>query len=382
MKHQMFVAFALSVGLAVLSKPSQSRACTAFMLHHGGHVLMAKSYDWHTVDGLLMTNKARVTKKALVLAGRGTKVATWTSRYGSITFNQYGRELPVGGMNEAGLAIEVLWLHRTDYGRPAPSQAALNELQWIQYFLDTCATVAEMIQRAKTVAVIPLYARVHYFACDRTGRCATFEYLSGRLMVHHGATLPFPVLTNHTYQASSTAMRSFLVATSRQAMPSGPGSLARFIRAAALVRRQTRSHGLVSRALAILASVRQPRMTKWQIIYDLTGRRIGYRVVGKGALRWVRLAGRRFFCAAPVMIRDVAGTVKPRYVRHWGRYSFAINRDLIRKTASHLGSKLPSYVIDLVARYPQTATCNRSHRRAGRSGRVGRSDLQQITKRQ
>jgi len=372
MRHQVFVAFGLVVGLAMLSKPSQVRACTAFMLHDHGHVLMAKSYDWHTVDGLLMTNKAYVTKKALVLAGKGVKAATWTSRYGSITFNQYGRELPLGGMNQAGLAIEVLWLHRTDYGRPSPGQSVLNELQWIQYFLDTCATVPDMIRRAKAVTVIPLYAKVHYFACDRTAQCASFEYLNGRLVVHSGTTLPYPVLTNNTYQSSSAAMRSFPVAISRQVMPSGPGSLARFVRAAALATRRRRSHGLVSRALAILASVRQPRLTKWQIVYDLTARRIGYRLAGKGALRWIRLAGRHFSCTTPVMVRDVAGTVAPRYVRHWGRYSFAINRDLIRKTASHLGSKLPSYVIDLVARYPQTATCNRSHRRSGRSGRAGR----------
>jgi choloylglycine hydrolase len=26
----------------------------------------------------------------------------WTSRYGSITFNQYGREFPSGGINEKG----------------------------------------------------------------------------------------------------------------------------------------------------------------------------------------------------------------------------------------------------------------------------------------
>jgi choloylglycine hydrolase len=31
------------------------------------------------------------------------KTISWISKYGSITFNQYGREFPTGGMNEKGL---------------------------------------------------------------------------------------------------------------------------------------------------------------------------------------------------------------------------------------------------------------------------------------
>jgi penicillin V acylase-like amidase (Ntn superfamily) len=27
-----------------------------------------------------------------------------------VTFNQYGRNFPSGGMNEAGLVIELMWL--------------------------------------------------------------------------------------------------------------------------------------------------------------------------------------------------------------------------------------------------------------------------------
>ena len=34
--------------------------------------------------------------------------ASWVSKYGSVTFNQYGRELPTGGMNEAGLVVETI----------------------------------------------------------------------------------------------------------------------------------------------------------------------------------------------------------------------------------------------------------------------------------
>lgn len=42
-----------------------------------------------------------------------------TSKYGSITFNQYRKEFPIGGMNEKGLVIEALWLNENNV---SPSQ--------------------------------------------------------------------------------------------------------------------------------------------------------------------------------------------------------------------------------------------------------------------
>ena len=68
------------------------------------------------------------------------KPFTWTSRFGSLTFNQYGREFPSGGINEKGLVVELMWLDDTRY--PAPDgRGELPTLQWIQYQLDTAANV-------------------------------------------------------------------------------------------------------------------------------------------------------------------------------------------------------------------------------------------------
>lgn len=35
----------------------------------------------------------------------------WTSRYASVTFNQWGREFPMDGMNEAGLVVALVGAH-------------------------------------------------------------------------------------------------------------------------------------------------------------------------------------------------------------------------------------------------------------------------------
>src|SRR5262245_38377345 len=92
-------------------------ACTTFCLGRGDNVVIGKSYDWHTPDGMVVINKRGVDKRGMPPAD-GERPATWKSRYASITFNQYGRELPQGGMNEAGLVVEIMWLDDTQLAPP------------------------------------------------------------------------------------------------------------------------------------------------------------------------------------------------------------------------------------------------------------------------
>jgi penicillin V acylase-like amidase (Ntn superfamily) len=93
----------------------------------------AKNYDWNIGYGLILINKRGVAKKSA--SGQPENRASWMSRYDSLTFNQYGREFPSGGINEAGLAVELMWLDDAEY--PAdPRIPSFGTLEWIQYQLD------------------------------------------------------------------------------------------------------------------------------------------------------------------------------------------------------------------------------------------------------
>src|SRR5436305_3006577 len=81
-------------------------ACTTFCLKNRGEVLFGGNYDWDIGDGLVFVNKRGVAKTAADVDSPNP--AKWVSEYGSVTFNQYGRENPMGGMNEAGLVVEVM----------------------------------------------------------------------------------------------------------------------------------------------------------------------------------------------------------------------------------------------------------------------------------
>jgi choloylglycine hydrolase len=97
-----------------LAPAAPAGACTAFCLDEAG--IVAKNYDWSLGDGRLLVNK-RGVRKFFSLTGEPA-LGAWVSRYGSVTFNQYGQDLPQGGMNEAGLVVEILWLDDTTYPEP------------------------------------------------------------------------------------------------------------------------------------------------------------------------------------------------------------------------------------------------------------------------
>ena len=191
--------------------------CTTFCLKNKKEVLFGKNYDWMIGDGMIFVNKRGVSK----LSSEDENPARWVSKYGSVTFNQYGWESPSGGMNEEGLVIELMWLDETQYPL-ADERPTIDVLEWIQFNLDTAATTDEVIRNSQTVR-ISSPVKLHYLVNDRSGYSATIEFLDGKLVAHTGDKLPYSSLANDTYARS--------LEYSKSGSPSaGEGSLDRFTR--------------------------------------------------------------------------------------------------------------------------------------------------------
>lgn len=88
-------------------------ACTTFFINKNGQLVFGRNYDWITDAGMVCTNLKGLEKTSSSMDD-GTQV-TWISKYGSTTFNQYGKEFPTGGMNEKGLVVELMWADGTQY---------------------------------------------------------------------------------------------------------------------------------------------------------------------------------------------------------------------------------------------------------------------------
>jgi choloylglycine hydrolase len=263
-----FVAF---IFIAVLFAISSS-ACTTFLLNKNGQLVFGRNYDWVTSAGIVCTN-LRGLKKTSMKGEEGTPVS-WVSEYGSISFNQYGKEFPNGGMNEKGLVVEMMWLDATQF--PAPdARSPLNVLQWIQYQLDQCATVEEVIATDKTIRISSKGTPVHYLVADARGNVATIEFLNGKMVVHKGKELPFAVLTNNTYDESIQKTKG-----TSESRSFADNSIDRFAKACNMVQQfqaQNISTPAVDYAFSILSRVSQNEWTKWSIVYDITNKRISFK---------------------------------------------------------------------------------------------------------
>lgn len=68
-------------------------ACATVCLLDGTRPVVAYNYEFHPQEGLALVNKRGVAKRSALRA----QGATWTSGYGSVTFNQFGRDNPTTG---------------------------------------------------------------------------------------------------------------------------------------------------------------------------------------------------------------------------------------------------------------------------------------------
>lgn len=336
----------------------EAHACTTFRIVAKAGPVVGKCYDWNMEQGLVLWNKRGLKKSALPVL-RTDRPAEWQSKYASLTFNQYGREMPNGGMNEAGLVVEIMWLSATRHP-PADERRTVNELQWIQYQLDRFATVAEVIDNAPSVRVGRVHGDVHYMACDRSGACATLEILDGRLVITRGEDLVAPALTNNPYAESASYLRKHQGFGGKAPIPSGSGSLDRFARAASLVKKSEGVSDGVAAAIEVLDSVRNDA-SQWQIVYDPIGLVAHFRSRSRGQLKTIDL--KRLVadgsCRTAVKMIDLRSELTGDVTERMTEYTDEADRKLIEKSFSDGGikAKLGPAVMAGLVRYPHSLAC-------------------------
>jgi len=289
----------LAALLQILNLHSTAIACTSFLVSDDKRPIMGKSYDWDLGHGMVVVNQ-RGMKKTGLAASATDRPPTWTAQYGSVTFNQYGQEFPVGGINEAGLAVEVLWHFSAEYPEP-DARPSLNELQWIQYQLDNYASVKEMVAHADAIRVAGLYALVHYMAVDQQNHSASFSYIDGKLEINEDVL----AITNTTLSESRRYLPKFTGVSGKIiSIPKGKDSLDRFVITRSMLAAGDRPDAVsepIGFAFSILDAVKTPDYTQWQIVYDLASREIHFRTAVNQRLRRIRLAAFNFSCTEPVL---------------------------------------------------------------------------------
>ena len=367
---------AVIVCLTFVGMQLDAMACTTFQLKHDDQVLVGKNYDWMVEEGLIIVNKRGLSKTAFISSDDSTTLgtpATWTSKYGSITFAQYGRELSPGGMNEAGLVIESMGLFQNTPNRKYPEpdgRVSILAGQWQQYQLDNFATVKEVIESDALLRIRPQTGiHSHFIVSDKEGSCATIEFLDGKMVCHTNASLPYRTLTNNTYEVSLGYLKNGEIPE-----PDPFKSIERFTRAAKMVSMYDPENNMspIDYAFDILKRVSWSMdgnwngvaftsTTRWSIVYDQRNMHIYFRTHGNPKIRVIRLASFDFSCQTPVQILDITadllGDVSAKFVN----YTQQDNRNLIEKAFSRTVF-FPQYSaaqLDTLANYPETFFCSK-----------------------
>ena len=325
-------------------------ACSVFCIDKKGDLVVGHSYDWYFTKGYFMVNKRGQDKKAFYYWGEDqVNLARWTSKYGSITENQYGRDIAYGGMNEAGLVVYEQWLSETVY--PSPDERAhVSVDQYVQYMLDNFATIDEVIACDTSIRIRGLqsgFTTIHFFAADASGNCVIIDFLNGSAVYHSYESAPVKAMTNNTYQTSITLYE--------QASCNN-----RFYRIAErLENYENVDTEAVSYAFEILDNVRMGH-TLFQTVYDIKNRKVYAKSVSAGtSLRYFDFDAFDFSCKSNSKVLDINTPLTNDVTNAFIDYTTELNEELIIEAWANLGfTNVAAGPLHLISWYPETFICN------------------------
>lgn len=349
--------FFLMLSTAVMN---QSHACSVFVLDHGNRPYYGSNYDWHNGIGYVVVNQRGTTKTSWVLPDDPGKPLQWRSIYGSVTFVQYGRGVPKGGINEAGLVIEGLLMAGTQYPSPDDRPYIGSTSLFKQYLLDTCATVGDVVERLRhlRVAAYPWVPGVHFMVADAAGDCAVLAFVNGQGLVFRDQSLPVKALVNDFYEKSMNRLRD------RPTMDAlGIGGSGDRIRT---IYRRLKQYPAgaaasmpVTYAMETLDHVSAGAYTQWRVVYDQHARKAYWRCGPDDPLRWIDLKKIDFSCGGPVMALPVQRMLSGEVNAHLTPFTARDNRNLVRLTLSESRDVLgvPEALWPTIWEWPDHHTC-------------------------
>jgi penicillin V acylase-like amidase (Ntn superfamily) len=201
-----------------------------------GQVFVGRTQDWTERANSAFRVYPRGIERTGAVAENPHK---WTSKYGSLVITGYDLATHEG-VNEKGLSAQILYLAgETDYGKRDPKLEGIGVTQWVQYFLDNYATVAEAVEAQKTFAfqidslILPngFPTLVHMSLSDKSGDSAVIEYIGGRAKVYHDKR--FTVMTNEpTYDKQIENLKQYRTFGGDKPLPGERTPSDRFVRAA------------------------------------------------------------------------------------------------------------------------------------------------------
>lgn len=316
--HQALRGATLSLSMVLI--PLQlANACTrAVYLGPENTIVTARSMDWKSDLGSNLWAFARGMQRD---GAAGPNSIRWTSKYGSVVTTAF-EAATADGMNEKGLVANLLYLAEADYVKPAKDdkRQPLSISVWAQYLLDNYASVAEAVAsvRSEPFYVVPTLTpdgekgALHLSISDASGDSAIFEYVEGKLTIHHGRQ--YQVMTNSPTYDKQLALNNYWEQIGGATLLPGTNRAAdRFVRASYYINTvpQTANNSeAIAGAFSVIRNVSAPlgvsipgqpniASTLWRTVSDHKNLRYYFESTRSPNVFWVNLTEMDFAAGQP-----------------------------------------------------------------------------------
>ena len=327
------------ITLAILLNSIVGFSCTTFILKNGNQIVFGRNLDWYSDNGIIVANQHNQKKKSIVFPPDNS--IEWVSKYGSITFNQFGKELPFGGINEKGLVIEIM-VAPAQYPE-TDDRGAVNELQWIQYQLDNATTIDEVIENDKKVRLRKISQDLHFLIADKNGDIAVIEFKKGKMIVYKGDNLPIPVLENDTYDKS---------------LEKHKGNVdCRFSKAANMINAYQKENKkpIVDYSFDILDKVALDG--SWSIVYDIENMSIHFKTASNKNIKTINFSDFDFECKNQTLVYNLQKENKGQISSYFEALTYDLNTAKMKDAMKKGQIQLPENIKDMFYSYYLITEC-------------------------
>lgn len=184
--------------LSMTLDPQCAEACSRILWKNSLGTYVGRGEDWFSDAPTDLWVLPRGMERAGAVADNPYK---WTSQYGSLVVVM-DDHVSMSGMNERGFSAHVLWLSDTKVAPRDPKLPAISISQWMQWYLDSFATVKEAAEASRN---LPFQIRMamdhngtkglfHIAVEDVSGDSAIFEMIDGEMKIYHDRR--YVVMTN------------------------------------------------------------------------------------------------------------------------------------------------------------------------------------------
>ena len=314
-----------AVVISILAAIEMAHACSRVLwVRSGQPVLVGRTMDWFEP---MKTNLWALPRGIERTGLAGKNSLRWTSRYGSVVAVVYDFA-SADGMNEKGLAANILWLAEADYGHRDTKLPGLSVSLWAQYYLDNYATVAEAVEATEkggfqlvpvTVGIREkMSSTVHLSLADKSGDSAIIEYAGGKPMIYHGRQ--YTVMTNSpTFDQQLELAKQYKGLGGDQPLPGTSDAHDRFVRASYYVKHlpmPANYREAVAAMLSVMRNVSAPfgtnepgkpniSATIFRTVADLTNGVYFYESTSSPNIVWLELDHLKLAAGAPVEKLDL-----------------------------------------------------------------------------